>query len=325
MSKSQKGTETQPHQVAIEAQQIPSRTLGLAIMCLLIVFVAVWMTVQSQQRVDQDVTAMFQEEAMLGFLDYAWHLPDEAAMGFVLIPAGPFTMGSNPALDRQAYENERWSSTRRQGTVELDDFYIGLFEVTNAQFRAFLAENPNAASSLDAKAQGDLPVTNITWPEALAYTRWLQQKLLSSDYTPTELRDFLTEGGRVTIPSEAEWEKAARGSDGRIFPWGNQASAEFANYAAASVQAVGSKACGECAYGLQDMSGNVWELTRSPLQSYPFDPTDDADNLGEDALWVMRGGSFADGEANVRAAVRGGVDPSVRNDTIGFRVAISRH
>ena len=72
------------------------------------------------------------------------------------------------------------------------------------------------------------------------------------------------------------------------------------------------------------MSGNVWELTRSPLQDYPYNPNDDAENLTEDALWVMRGGSFADSVGNVRAAVRGGVDPSVRNNTIGFRVVISK-
>ena len=73
------------------------------------------------------------------------------------------------------------------------------------------------------------------------------------------------------------------------------------------------------------MAGNVWEMTRSPLQDYPYDPDDDAENLGENALWVMRGGSYADDINNIRTAVRGAVDPGVRNDTIGFRVAISPH
>lgn len=326
MSKSRDETASKPQNPQNEAKapQVPGRALGLAIMCLLIVFVALWMTRASRQQASQEMTVLPAQETMLGFLDYAWFLPDEPSMGFVLIPAGPFTMGSNPALDRLAYENERWSSTRRQGTVELDDFYIGLYEVTVAQYLAFLAENPNLANTIDANLRGDMPVTNITWPEALAYARWLQQKLLSSEDTPTELRRYLMSGGVVTLPSEAEWEKAARGTDGRIFPWGNQPSTEFANYAASSVQPVGSKACIECAYGLQDMSGNVWEFTRSPLQAYPYDPNDDAENLSEDALWVMRGGSFSDAVGNVRAAVRGGVDPSVRNDTIGFRLAITR-
>ena len=72
------------------------------------------------------------------------------------------------------------------------------------------------------------------------------------------------------------------------------------------------------------MSGNLWELTRSPLQDYPYDPDDDAEDLSADALWVMRGGSYADAINNVRSAVRGGVDPGVRNATIGFRLVISR-
>jgi formylglycine-generating enzyme required for sulfatase activity len=71
------------------------------------------------------------------------------------------------------------------------------------------------------------------------------------------------------------------------------------------------------------MSGNVWEWTRSPYQPYPFDTGNDRDGLDADALWVMRGGSFADAERNVRAATRGGGDPGVRRPFIGFRVAIS--
>jgi formylglycine-generating enzyme required for sulfatase activity len=72
------------------------------------------------------------------------------------------------------------------------------------------------------------------------------------------------------------------------------------------------------------MSGNVWELTRSPYQPYPYDLEDDKDNLDLDALWVMRGGHFGDSERNVRAAIRGGVDPGARRPFIGFRLAIFR-
>ena len=72
------------------------------------------------------------------------------------------------------------------------------------------------------------------------------------------------------------------------------------------------------------MSGNVWELTRSPYQPYPYDPNDDEEDLDLDALWVMRGGHFGDPEGNVRAAIRGGVDPGARRPFIGFRLVISR-
>lgn len=321
MSKSQSETETKP-----QDQQIPNRALGLTIMCLAIVFVAAWMALQSQQKMDSAITDFSSpaQETMTGFLDGAWFLPDESLLGFVRVSSGPFTMGSNPALDRLAYENERWSTNRRQGTVEIGDFYIGRYEVTAAQFRAFTAENPELANEVAAGIQGDMPVTNITWSESLAYSRWLQQKLVNSVDTPDELRRYLEAGGKVSIPSEAEWEKAARGADGQIFSWGNIPSTEFANYGTRTILPVGSRPCSECAYGLQDMSGNVWELTRSPLQDYPYNPEDDAENLSEDALWVMRGGSYADSVGNVRAAVRGGVDPSVRNNTIGFRVVISK-
>lgn len=328
MRKSQSTAEAKPQNQADDSEipQVPNRTLGLAIMCLAIVFVAVWMTMQSRQQASEKiiVSASSEQGALTGFLENAWYLPDEPLLGFVRIPSGPFAMGSNPAMDRLAYENERWSSTRRQGSVEIEDFYIGRFEVTAAQFRAFTAENPDLTSRVAVDIRGDMPVTNITWPEALAYARWLQQKLTNFADTPEELRSYLAAGGKVSIPSEAEWEKAARGGDARIFPWGNSPSKEFANYGSNTMLAVGSRPCAECAFGLQDMSGNVWELTRSPLQPYPYDPDDDAENLSEDALWVMRGGSFADAVGNVRAAVRGGVDPSVRNNTIGFRVVISK-
>ena len=72
------------------------------------------------------------------------------------------------------------------------------------------------------------------------------------------------------------------------------------------------------------MSGNVWELTRSPYQPYPYDEGDDAGDLATDALFVMRGGSFTDPAPNVRAAIRGGADPGVRRPFIGFRVVITR-
>ena len=71
------------------------------------------------------------------------------------------------------------------------------------------------------------------------------------------------------------------------------------------------------------MAGNVWEMTASPMQPYPYSEADDLEALDGQALWVMRGGSFADGLGNIRAAVRGGVDPGVRNDAIGFRLVIS--
>lgn len=306
-----------------EQEQVPGRTVGVSVMCAMILFVAFWMNRQDVQTSDQRVADSVVSDDVAGFRSDAWFLPDDDLLGFVKIPAGTFTMGSNPALDRLAYENERWSNTRRQGSVELPDYYIGKFEVSVAQFDAFVQAQPQQADPLQSGQEENHPIANITWPEALAYGRWLEEQLKNSPQTPTEIKQFLDQGAHVTLPSEAEWEKAARGTDGRVFPWGSQFRAELVNSEAASVVAVGSLPCGDCAYGITGMSGNVWELTRSPLQPYPYNPDDDAESLSADALWVMRGGAYSDGVNNLRAAVRGAVDPGVRNSTIGFRVVIS--
>ena len=277
-------------------------------------------------------------EGLDGFRTDAWFLPDDPELGFVDIPAGPFTMGSDPAVDPRAFANERWSRNRTQGRVDLPTFAIGRYEVTVAQFRAFAAE---AGVSVDAEAlrgRPDHPVGSVSWPDALRYSRWLEARLREWPGTPAILQRRLADGWRVTLPTEAQWEKAARGSDGRIYPWGNEPPRGRANFAGAGPRAggqgaadtadagptpVGSFDCPACPFDLRDMSGNAWELTRSPYQPYPYDETDDDVDLGADALFVMRGGSFADPAANVRAAIRGGADPGARRPFIGFRVVLT--
>lgn len=297
---------------------------GFIILLVLITFVGYWMyhenKLQSQGLTNAPAPLA---DRLDGFLTGLFYLPDDALLGFVEVPSGNFLMGSDPAFDRQAYENERWSETQRQGTVYLDNFYINRYEVTVAQFRAFLNASGRDPQRAEYGSELDHPVSNVTWTEALAYCRWLQESLLMSASTPEALRSMLQSGWTVALPTEAQWEKAARGPDGKIYPWGMLANRDFANYAGSATTAVGSIRCPECSYGLSDMSGNVWELTRSPYQPYPYDEADDRDNLEEDALWVMRGGSYIDREGNIRAAVRGGVDPGVRSTTIGFRVVLT--
>ena len=278
--------------------KVPGRTIGITVMTLTIVFVAFWMNRQSNQLTSQDPslssTASDFNQSLDGFRADAWFLADDDLLGFVEIAAGPFIMGSNPTLDRMAYENERWSNLRRQGSVQLPTFLISRFETTVAQFDAFVQATQIQVAAATLSGQPDQPVTNITWPQALAYARWLEQQLRESQQTPARIQQMLDSGASVTLPSEAEWEKAARGTDGRVFPWGSQARTDRANFNATAVRSVGSLACPECAHGLSDMSGNVWELTRSPYQEYPYDSSDDNSNLSQDALWVMRGGSFSD-------------------------------
>lgn len=255
-----------------------------------------------------------------------WFLPHDEFLGFVEIPAGPFLMGSDPARDPAAFENERWSSHGAiQGSVDLPQYYIGRFEVTIAQFHAFVVAtgHPVQEGVLD-RAPGDHPVTGITWADALAYAHWLEAELKDSEATPAPLARLLDEGWTISLPSEAEWEKAARGTNGKIYPWGDEPRSDRANITSTRTRAVGSFACDECAFGLADMSGNVWEFTRSPYTDHAEDSADGPLDLNAPALWVMRGGSFNDPPNLARAAVRGGVDPSVRNATIGFRLVLTR-
>jgi formylglycine-generating enzyme required for sulfatase activity len=257
----------------------------------------------------------------------AWWLPADDMLGFVSIPGGPFAMGSDKALDPLAFDNERWSPAEAQGTVLVPEFFFGRYEVTTAQYLAFVSATGHPHDSSVPQSTGEsgaMPIAFVSWPDALAYTRWLTKALETSAQTPQRIKDLLSHGWEVTLPTEVEWEKAARGGDSRRYPWGNDPRPDRANVGTSSVRAVGSVACPECSYGLLDMSGNVWEWTRSPYQPYPYDLANDSQTANQDALWVIRGGSFADTAQNVRTTVRGAADPGVRRATIGFRVAISR-
>ena len=304
----------------------PSRA-GLVVLAMIVLGVAVWMYSQ-RPSTSPAGTATAPLPASLpadlqGFRADAWFLPDDDLLGFVEVPAGPFLMGSDPATDPQAFENERWSGTALQGTVEVPTFFIGRYEVTVAQFAIFVDATGFRVSEQTLQAPPSHPVSSVSWPDALAYCRWLDATLRESAAAPPALNRVLRDGWRVTLPTEAEWEKAARGADARNYPWGSEPRRDRANYQGQGTTPVGTYSCPECPFGLLDMSGNVWELTRSPYQPYPYDSTDDGNDLDAPALWVMRGGSFAEPEQNVRAATRGGSDPGARRPFIGFRVVIS--
>jgi formylglycine-generating enzyme required for sulfatase activity len=283
----------------------------------------------TQAGIDDAQPSVALPERLEGFRPELWYLPDDSMLGFVEIPAGPFTMGSDPGQDSLAFDIEWWGEGRVQGTVTLPTFYLARTEVTVAQYAAFV--NDAAYPVLDPRAlraPPGHPVTHVAWTDAVAYARWLDGALREpsgQDAGPlreTGIPGLLDAGYHVALPSEAEWEKAARGTDGRVYPWGGEPRRDRANYRARATVAVGSFDCPECPYPVLDMSGNVWEWTRSPYRPYPFDVTEEAIELGVDALWVMRGGSFGDPEPFIRAANRGGADPGARRPFIGFRVAL---
>ena len=262
-------------------------------------------------------------ESVRGFAADAWFLPDDAMLGFVEVPEGLFLMGSDPT-DTLAFDNERWTDGTGPATVHLPTFYIGRYEVTTQQIRAFADATGYRVSEDALRGPPDHPAVAVSWPEAVAYARWLEDQMKASSSTPARIAQLLAEEWHVTLPTEAQWEKAARGAEGRIYPWGNEPRGDRANFQGRGTTRVGSFECPECAYGLADMSGNVWELTRTPFRNGPYDPSDERVDLEADALWVMRGGSFNDPARNVRAAVRGGADPGVRRGFIGFRLVLSK-
>ncbi len=231
-------------------------------------------------------------------------------------------MGTGVDHDPRAFDNERWSPTQGEGTVYVPAFYISRHELTVGQFATFARASAWPADTRALAGPPHHPVTFVSWPDALAYCRWLQTTLKNPSGPSPHVRELLSDGWRVSLPSEAEWEKAARGTDRRSYPWGNEPRRDRANYESKGTTPVGQFTCPECPYGLLDMSGNVWEWTSSPYQPYPYDPADDRANLDADALWVMRGGHFGDNARLVRTTTRGAADPGARRGFIGFRVAL---
>ncbi len=249
--------------------------------------------------------------------------PKSQALSFVEIASGPFTMGSDRNTDPLAFDNEKWSPAAAEGTVDLPAFLIAAHEVTAGEFATFAREGKWTVDPRAAAIQAEYPVAFVSWPDAIAYCRWFEAKLKSSASTPPRVAEALRDGWQVTLPTEAQWEKAARGTDRRRFPWGNEPRRDRANFNSGGTVPAGRLACPECAFGLTDMAGNVWEWTRSPNQPYPYNPSDDRAGLNQDALWVMRGGGFADGPQLIRTTTRGAAEPGARRPFIGFRVAVS--
>ena len=248
------------------------------------------------------------------FREEAWHLAGEPLLGFVEVPAGTFLMGSDPQQDTEAYEDEQ-----PQHPVDLPAYYISRYPVTVAQFRAFVEDSGHEPADEDSLRGADNhPVISVTWTDALAYCGWLTERLAGWPDTPEPLASLLRDRGwKVQLPSEAEWEKAARGADARIYPWDGGASPNLANYDDSGIGATSAVGCfpgGRSAHGCLDMAGNVWEWTRSlwgadlsdPTFTYPYIPSAEREDTsaGREVCRVLRGGAFSNGSRGVRCACR---------------------
>jgi formylglycine-generating enzyme required for sulfatase activity len=281
------------------------------------------------------------------FNPQTWNLPDDSRLGFIEVPAGAFLMGSDPQKDGGAGDDEQ-----PQHEISLSKYYIARYPVTVAQFKAFVDDSdiaPGDANTLHSLSNH--PVVRVTWHEALKYCEWLTGKLRayareredggggeqgSLGAGERAFWEGLASGNMVaTLPSEAQWEKAARGTDGRIYPWEGEFDTNKANTSDTGIgrsSAVGCFPGGASPYGMLDMSGNVFEWTRSLWgkdmkksdYDYPYDSTDSREDLsaGNEVYRMVRGGAFLNSHRFARCAFRRRYYPFNRNGNFGFRVVV---
>lgn len=219
----------------------------------------------------------------------------------VLVPAGPFTIGG-----KENYEGGKVNQ------ITLPAFRIGKYPVTNLQYAAFVTATGYAAprhwrGTQPSPGLRNHPVVYVSWRDAVAYCAWLSQER-------SEI---------VRLPTEAEWEKAARGTDGRVFPWGNEEpNANRCNFELeiGGTTPVGIYQFGASPFGTLDLAGNVWEWTSSLYKDYPYKADDGREDAAAAGRRVVRGGSFVSARNFVRCACRNVSDPDSRSGYIGFRV-----
>jgi len=233
----------------------------------------------------------------------------------VAIPAGEFIMGSTAAEVRQKLADENETP---QHPVTLPAYRIGRFPVTNLEYKAFVAAADYQPPKHWPNGQlpetlADHPVVYVSWDDAVAYCRWLSEKT----------------GQPYRLPTEAEWEKAARGAAGRRYPWGSQFEPGRCNSEEAGINAttpVGQfSPAGDSPFGCADMAGNVREWCSTVYEKYPYVAADGREDLDRmDVFRVLRGGAFNDLPQSVRCAFRFRDDPGDWGDNdSGFRVVLS--
>jgi formylglycine-generating enzyme required for sulfatase activity len=231
-------------------------------------------------------------------------ITDDFGVPMALVPAGLFEMGSQAGDDNE----------KPVHIITLGDFYIDQYEVTNARYAQCVDANvcgrPKYTRSetrnqyYGNSAYTDYPVIFVNWEDARTYCEWRDARL----------------------PTEAEWEKAARGGlEGELYPWGNGSpDCSLANFnnvrlCVGDTSAVGSY--GPNSYQLFDMAGNVWEWVQSLYEDYPYDPADGRENVNLAGLHVLRGGAWGSGGSYLRVAYRYVNDLSSTTNSIGFRCA----
>jgi len=234
---------------------------------------------------------------------YKEYRNDKDGSVLIYIPAGEFTMGSSDNDDEKPIH-----------TVYLDAYYIDKYEVTMGQFREFCSATGRSIPHRPSWNPGDnYPVVNVSWYDASAYASWAGKRL----------------------PTEAEWEKAARGADGRKYPWGNDWNGSYCNHGSDSspwtdasdgyeyTAPVGSFPQGASPYGVMDMAGNVWEWCQDWFDKdyYQSSPSRNPTGPSSGSARVLRGGSWGFNQLDCRSTFRHGGSPQSGYASDGFRCA----
>ena len=238
----------------------------------------------------------------------------------VPVAAGPFLMGTTKKQFMELGLPDSWKRETPQHEVYLSDYGIGKYPVTNVEYQAFVEEEAHTPprgweGEAFPEGRGDHPVTDVSWSDAKTYCEWLSKRT----------------GKTYDLPTEAQWEKASRGIDGRTYPWGNEWDQNKLNSregGKGETTPVGDYSPeGDSPYGASDMVGNVWEWCRdwNAEETYKLRAGDEVqDPLGpeEGGAKILRGGSFDNSNDNGRCAYRGLDYPGVHYNLRGFRVVL---
>jgi formylglycine-generating enzyme required for sulfatase activity len=252
---------------------------------------------------------------------------------FIFYPTTTFQMGMpERALSELA---KRYGGTREsyreespQHRLVLPPYALAAVPVTNQLYAALVATGSSRPpivwhGTLPPPELAMHPVTDISWHEAQHFCNWLNEQI------GTQLASYVngTLGkSRFRLPSEAEWEQAARGDDRRSFPWGDDFDVLYANTREAGhggTSPVGAYPQGASPSGVLDMAGNVWEWTASLDRRYPYDAQDGREDNAAQGRRILRGGCYANPHGFARCACRFRLPPTMHNEFTGFRLALN--
>lgn len=245
---------------------------------------------------------------------------------YIHIPAGPFLMGTKADVVHDLFgkfgndyvPREALDAELPQHTITVSDFYISRYPVTNEEYKKFVDEtnhplriqddgfshgyNWDVQQRTHPPGKEKYPVGMVTWPDARAYCEWL----------------------KVRLPTEAEWEKAARGVDGREWPWGDWQEGRCNCGGSLELVPVGNFSSGsDSPYGVSEMAGNVFEWCSSLFRGYPYRADDGRENLNVEGKRVVRGGPAGPWILKSRCAFRQGNEPGDFGFSIGFRLVLT--